>query len=148
MKPSLINFKPLLLATNHTTPFLQWKSPSPVVLSYQNTSTVFTFKWCLICEHFCPIQTRPIFHWRKQYCGERTQSQPLVEIEVSWKKEKSWWICFLQTYSFSPPKMLTDGLQLHWLLVDYMLFLSAVWTLIMTAPIHCWGSIGEQVMQN
>ncbi len=27
------------------------------------------------------------------------------------------------------------------------MFLSAVWTLILTAPIHCRGSIGEQVMQ-
>ncbi len=31
-----------------------------------------------------------------------------------------------------------------WIIV---MFLSAVWTLILTAPIHCWGSIGEQVMQ-
>ncbi len=33
--------------------------------------------------------------------------------------------------------------------VDYLwiivMFLSAVWTLILTAPIHCRGSIGEQV---
>jgi len=27
------------------------------------------------------------------------------------------------------------------------MFLSAVWTLILTAPIHCRASIGEQVMQ-
>ncbi len=40
---------------------------------------------------------------------------------------------------------LTDGVD--WSGVDYLLwFLSAVWTLILTAPIHCWGSIGEQVM--
>ncbi len=26
------------------------------------------------------------------------------------------------------------------------MFLSAVWTLILTAPIHCRGSIGEQVI--
>ncbi len=30
-----------------------------------------------------------------------------------------------------------------WIIV---MFLSAVWTLILTAPIHCRGSIGEQVM--
>ncbi len=34
--------------------------------------------------------------------------------------------------------------------VDYLwitvMFLSAVWTLILTAPIHCRGSIGEQEM--
>ncbi len=28
------------------------------------------------------------------------------------------------------------------------MFLSAVWTLILTAPIHCRGSVGEQVMLN
>jgi len=27
------------------------------------------------------------------------------------------------------------------------MFLSAVWTLILTAPIHCRGAISEQVMQ-
>ncbi len=31
-----------------------------------------------------------------------------------------------------------------WIIV---MFLSAVWTLILTAPIHCRGSTGEQVMQ-
>ncbi len=30
-----------------------------------------------------------------------------------------------------------------WIIV---MFLSAVWTLILTAPIHCRGSIGEQVI--
>ncbi len=38
--------------------------------------------------------------------------------------------------------MLTDGLAL-----DYCDVLSAVWTLILTAPSHCRASIGEQVMQ-
>ncbi len=40
---------------------------------------------------------------------------------------------------------------MDWSDVDYLwiivMFLSAVWTLILTAPIHCTGSIGEQVMQ-
>ncbi len=31
-----------------------------------------------------------------------------------------------------------------WIIV---MFLSAVWTLILTAPIHCRGSIAEQVME-
>ncbi len=46
-------------------------------------------------------------------------------------------------------KTLTDGLE--WCGVDYLwiivMFLSSVWTLILTAPIHCRGSIGEQVME-
>ncbi len=40
---------------------------------------------------------------------------------------------------------------MDWSGVDYLwiivMFLSAVWTLILTAPIHCRGSIGEQVMK-
>ncbi len=39
---------------------------------------------------------------------------------------------------------------MDWSGVDYLwiivMFLSAVWTLILTAPIHCRGFIGEQVM--
>ncbi len=36
------------------------------------------------------------------------------------------------------------GVNYLWIIV---MFLSAVWTLILTAPIHCRGSISEQVMQ-
>ncbi len=34
----------------------------------------------------------------------------------------------------------------NWSGVDYCDVLSAVWTLILTAPIHCRGSAAEQVM--
>ncbi len=37
-----------------------------------------------------------------------------------------------------------SGVDHLWIIV---MFLSAVWTLILTAPIHCRGSIAEQVMQ-
>jgi len=41
---------------------------------------------------------------------------------------------------------------MDWSGVDYLwiieMFLSAVWTLILTAPIHCRASISEQLMQN
>ncbi len=56
-------------------------------------------------------------------------------------KTSQWWIYFLQTCSFSLLKMLTDGLE--WC----VMVLSAVMTLILTAPIHCRGSTGEQVME-
>ncbi len=46
---------------------------------------------------------------------------------------------FITKTHFSLHKMLTDGLESCG-------FLSAVWTLMMTAPIHCRGSIGEQVI--
>ncbi len=59
----------------------------------------------------------------------------------TFKVETSWWICFLQTHSCSLHKMLTDGLDSYGsLYCDYC----DVWTLILTAPIHCRGSIGEQ----
>ncbi len=45
-------------------------------------------------------------------------------------KTVKWWICFLKK----------DGLE--W--CGLLMFLSALWTLILTAPIHCRGSIGEQ----
>ncbi len=42
-------------------------------------------------------------------------------------------------------------LLMYWRSVDYLriivMFLSAVWTLILTAPIHCRGSTGEQIME-
>ncbi len=49
-------------------------------------------------------------------------------------------------HSFSLQKMLVmdwSGVDYLWIIV---MFLSAVWTLILTAPIHCRRSIGEQVM--
>ncbi len=42
-------------------------------------------------------------------------------------------------------KTLIDGLEWCGLLVDYCDVLSAVWTLILTAPIYCRGPTGEQV---
>ncbi len=42
--------------------------------------------------------------------------------------------CFLQTFRWT---------GVLWIIV---MFLSAVWILILTAPIHCRGAIGKQVM--
>ncbi len=41
------------------------------------------------------------------------------------------------------PLMDWSGMNYLWIIV---IFLSAVWTLILTAPIHCRGSIAEQMM--
>ncbi len=67
----------------------------------------------------------------------------IEESHFSLKLKTSWWIYFLHTCSFSLHKMLTDGLEWCGLLVGYCDVLSAVWALILTAPID---SIGEQVM--
>ncbi len=46
-------------------------------------------------------------------------------------------------FSFLLHKALIDGLDYLWIIV---MCLSAVWTLILTAPIHCRGSYGQQIM--
>ncbi len=65
------------------------------------------------------------------------------------KLKTSWWICFLQTRSFWLHKMLIDGLEwcgLLWCFYQLM-FLMFLSNLILTAPIHCRWSIGEQVIE-
>ncbi len=73
------------------------------------------------------IQSRRLFYWRKQYNGKK----PCVQLK-----------CLnggFVSFSFFFTCQLMD-----WIIV---MFLSAVWTLILTAPIHCRASIDEQVMQ-
>ncbi len=51
---------------------------------------------------------------------------------------------FIQTQLFTSQDVKWwTGVDYLWIIV---MFLSAVWTLILTAPIHCRGSIGEQMM--
>ncbi len=82
---------------------------------------------------------RWLFHWRKQYFGlwtgilKRSNGLKLKTL-----------ISFLQTCSVFLHKMLIDGLESCGLLV---IFLSAVCTLILTAPIHSRGSTCEQGME-
>ncbi len=63
-------------------------------------------------------------------------------------REKS--VCMIQihhqctiTYHCFWPRHKYSGMDSLWIVI----FLSAVWTLILTAPIHCRGSIAEQVME-
>ncbi len=44
--------------------------------------------------------------------------------------------------------LLMDWSHVDHFIVIIVMFLSAVWTLILTAPIHCRGPIGEQVMES
>ncbi len=57
-----------------------------------------------------------LFHWRKHYYGLWTGILARRDKKV---KRLLWWICFLQTYSFSVHKTLISGLELCGLLVDY-----------------------------
>ncbi len=49
------------------------------------------------------------------------------------------------TFSLEEVLLLMDwsGMDYLWIIVMFL----DVWTLILTAPIHCRGSIGEQVME-
>ncbi len=56
--------------------------------------------------------------------------------------------CFIILSSKFVIKIFTSQDVNWWIgVVLWCFFLSAVWTLILTAPIHCRWSIGEQVMQ-
>ncbi len=54
--------------------------------------------------------------------------------------------CSLQKWNFLLYKMLINGLSLCDYLRIIVTFLSAVWTLFLTAPIHCSESTGDQEM--
>ncbi len=65
----------------------------------------------------------------------------LVWTEKIWTLKKKMMDLFLTNTDF----------HYNWSCVDYLciiVFLSAVWTLILMAPIHCRGSTGEQVIDN
>ncbi len=74
------------------------------------------------------VQTIQPFHWRK-LC---IMARGLILINDG--------------FVFTSQDVMMDwsGVDCLWIIV---MFLSAVWILILTAPIHCRGSIGEQVIQ-
>ncbi len=75
----------------------------------------------------------------QQCYGERTH---ILAENNGLKLKMCWWICFLQTYSFTLGINWWTGVV--WIIV---MFLSAVWTLILMAPIHCRGPTSEQLME-
>ncbi len=77
------------------------------------------------------IQTRPLYHWRKYNYGLWTYIEVknvlMMDLfELLSSPDVNWWTGVV------------------WIIV---MFLSAVWTLILTAPIHCRASIAETLMQ-
>ncbi len=83
---------------------------------------------CLICAYFSPDSDRTTCIMDYSF-----------PVNNSLKLKTSWWICLLQTLSF----LLWSHVDYLWIIV---MFLSAAWTLILTAPIHCRWSISEQVI--
>ncbi len=68
-----------------------------------------------VCKKLSIIKTF-CFHWRQQYYGLWIC---ILDRSKSLKLKTSWWICFLQTWSFSVHTTLTDGLEWCGLLVIY-----------------------------
>ncbi len=97
----------------------------PVVLSHQNPlfRTVFACKQYLICAYFSPDSEKTTFSLKK----ERMDRGLVYFDQKQWVEVKNvvLLIVFLQTCSF---------------LCIIVMFLLPVWTLILTAPIHCRAS--------
>ncbi len=88
------------------------------------------------------IQTRQVFFIGEiNIIGKSTHFSWKFEVKNALMMD-----LFLASSSFSLDKMLINGLEWCGLLVDYCDVFITVWTLILMAPIHCRGSIGEQVM--
>ncbi len=85
--------------------------------------TVLTSKRCLICGSFSP-DSDDFSHWRKQYNDEGSC--------FSWKQRFK--VKYILMDLFITNMQLVDYLHYFWLIE---MFSSAVWTLILTAPIHC-----------
>ncbi len=76
------------------------------------------------------LQSRHLFFTGESSYFSRNQWS---EVKLS-----QWWISFLQIQLFTSPDI-NWWTRVSWIIV---MFLSAVWTLILTAPIHihCWAS--------
>ncbi len=97
---------------------------------------VFTYKQCLICAYFSPDSDKTTFSFAEsniRYCNG-------LKLKTS-----KWWIYYKCTAFHFTRCLLMDWSHVDCLWIIVM-FLSVVWILILTAPIHCRGSIGEQVM--
>ncbi len=105
--------------------------------------SVFTYKWCLICAYFFPDSD-----W--DYLILLLLEKAMLWIEDSYliDPNKQWFEVknILIIDVFITNMQLFTSLESCYYLWIIVMFLSAVWTFILTAPIHCRGSIGEQVM--
>ncbi len=81
----------------------------------------------MICAYFPPDSDHTTFSLKKAI----SWIEPIYFSQKQWFKVKN-------------VLMILLGVDYLWIIV---MFLSSVWTLVLTAPIHCRGSIGEQVMQ-
>ncbi len=115
------------------------KNPSPFVLSHQIPQhmfrMVFSCKRCLTCV-FPSWFRQDDFSLEKAILWIKGLFKPRAMFEV----KTSWWMFFffVQTCSSFTSETSIDGLESCTLLV---MFLSDVWSLILTAPIYCKAPI-------
>ncbi len=102
------------------------------------------------CEFWCEKKIGDgVFHWRKHHY-ELWTSIFTRNNDLKLKCLNYLFGYFFYYTFFTNMQLLTLRKVNWWTGVVWIsvMFLSAVWALILTAPIHCKGSIGEQVMQN
>ncbi len=103
---------------------LRFIRPDQAVFTSQNSSKQI-YVWILMWE----TTGDALFHWRKRYYGLWFEVKNILMLDLFQllsSQDVNWWTGVV------------------WIIV---MFLSAVWTLILTAPIHCRASIAETLMQ-
>ncbi len=124
------------------------KTSNPVVLSHQNPPTylfrtAFTFgHLCLICSYFSPDSDKTTFSMEKVILWlEHSHFSQNQKFEVKNVLIMDLFVTNTQLFALQDVNWWT-GVTCGLLWCFYQLF-----GLILTAPIHCRGSIAEQVME-
>ncbi len=95
--------------------------------------------------HICLlIQTRLLFHWMKQYYRIWTHNVAKsngFKVKTPW-----WWICFFKKIQLFISEDINWWTGVVWITCGLLWCFYQLFGLILTAPIHCRGSIGEQEM--
>ncbi len=113
--------------------------------SHQNSPsyffrTVLAHKQCLFCAYFSPDSDETTFSLEKA----------TLWIEISYFSQKIQFkvknILMMDLFPTNTQILAPHDNNCSTGVMWIMMFLSAVWTLILTAPIHCRGSICKQVM--
>ncbi len=101
------------------------------VLNYGDTENVLINHLLLVIPMSYPCHYTNLCPHKPHKHAETLQSLPIPRLEP-------------QTFRLQVPLMDWSGVDYLWIIV---MFLSAVWTLILTAPIHYRASIGEILLQ-
>ncbi len=104
-------------------------------LSHQN---VFACKRCLICADFSPDSDQNTFSLKEALLWNMDSNFD----QKQWFEVRN--VLMMDLFQLLSSQDVNWWTGVLWIIV---MFLSAVWTLILTAPIHCRASIAETLMQ-